>query len=68
MIGCLPEGYDFLGQLLQESGPFFMSSNRSRGSLQSTYEKRLEGLLTFGPVDQKWTRIIIGKDTLKRAT
>ena len=26
----------------------------SRGSLQSTYEERLERILTFGPLDQKW--------------
>lgn len=23
---------------------------------------------TFGPVDRKWTKMILGKDTLKRAT
>lgn len=37
------------------------------GSCSQLRSKDWRGV-TFGPVDRKWTKMILGKDTLKRAT
>lgn len=53
MLSCFREkalysGFDYSG-----TGAFLYAFLHGRGSLQSTYEEKLEKNITFGPMDQK---------------